>query len=208
MLHLASILLLLWKLRKSKSCVGISCRMQEIYAIVFIARYLDLLYSFVSVYNTAMKVIFIASTAYLIFLMRVKPPVCVTYDRQNDNFPYEKYVLPPAFVLGLLTAEKWTVPEILWTGSIWLESVAIIPQLTLLQNLREVENLTSNYVVAMGAYRAFYILNWIYRFYAEGYVNWIGWVGGLVQTALYVDFFYYYAQSKWYGQKLVLPISA
>lgn len=62
--------------------------MQEAYLIVFVCRYVDLFWSFVSVYNTsmlqkidnsfillsAMKVIFISSTAYLIFLMRVQPP--------------------------------------------------------------------------------------------------------------------------------------
>ncbi|CEM24387.1 unnamed protein product [Vitrella brassicaformis CCMP3155] len=207
MLHLMSILLLLWKLKKSKSCVGISCRMQECYAIVFCLRYLDLFYQFISVYNTAMKVVFISSTFYLIFLMRFQPPVSATYDRTADSFPYEQYLLGPAAVLGFISAEEWSIPEIFWTASIWLESVSILPQLILLQQLREVENLTAEFVATMGAYRFFYILNWIYRYFAEGYVNWIGWLGGIVQTGLYVDFFYYYAMSKWYGQKLVLPLA-
>ena len=42
--------------------------------------------------------------------------------------------------------------QILWTFSEYLEAVAIIPQLVLLQRLKEVENLTSNYVFAIGAY--------------------------------------------------------
>lgn len=41
--------------------------------------------------------------------------------------------------------------QILWTFSEYLEAVAIIPQLVLLQRLKEVENLTSNYVFAIGA---------------------------------------------------------
>lgn len=208
MLHLSSIMLLLVKLHKSKSCVGVSCRMQEIYALVFIFRYLDLLWSFISIYNTVMKIIFITSTCHLVYLMRVKPPVSQTYDRNADNFEYEKYLLPPSFILGFLFAEEWTLPEILWTSSIWLESVAILPQLILLQHLREVENLTSDFVGCMGAYRAFYILNWVYRYFVDDYVNWIGWIGGIVQTGLYCDFFYYYAMSKWYGNKLVLPTAA
>ncbi|KAH0484938.1 MAG: hypothetical protein KVP17_004068 [Porospora cf. gigantea B] len=207
MIHLLSILLLLWKLQKSKSCVGISCKMQEIYLIVFGARYLDLFWSFVSLYNTAMKVFFISSTAYLIFLMRRKTPICMTYDRNADKFSYQLYLLPPAVVLALATTAEYTFSEVLWTFSIWLESVSILPQLVLLQQLREVENLTSNYVVAMGLYRFFYILNWVHRYTAEGYVNWIGWVGGVIQTALYLDFFYYFATSKWYGQKLILPMA-
>jgi len=207
MLHLASILLLLFKLHKSKSCVGVSCRMQEIYAIVFICRYMDLLWSFISLYNTCMKLIFITSTLYLVYLMRVKPPVATTYDRSQDSFQYEIYLLPAASILGLLFTEEYTLPEILWTASIFLESVAILPQLVLLQQGRDVENLTADFVGAMGAYRAFYILNWIYRYFVDDYVNWVGWIGGLVQTGLYADFFYYYAKSKWYGNKLILPVA-
>lgn len=207
MLHLSSILMLLFKLHRSKSCVGVSCRMQEMYAMVFCFRYLDLFWSFISFYNTFMKIIFITSTCYLIYLMRVKPPVSQTYDRNADNFSYEKYLVGPCVLLGLIVADEYTIQEILWSSSIWLESVSIIPQLVLLQQLGEVENLTSDFVGTMGAYRAFYILNWVYRYFVEDYVNWVGWIGGLVQTALYCDFFYYYAQSKWYGKKLVLPMA-
>ncbi len=69
-----------------------------------------------------------------------------------------------------------------------------MPQLIILQRYREIENLTSNYVFLLGAYRFFYILNWIVRYITEdGYQNWIVWISGVVQTGLYLDFFYYYA---------------
>eukprot|EP00927_Polykrikos_kofoidii_P034622 TRINITY_DN2933_c0_g1_i1.p1 TRINITY_DN2933_c0_g1~~TRINITY_DN2933_c0_g1_i1.p1 ORF type:complete len:218 (-),score=30.98 TRINITY_DN2933_c0_g1_i1:533-1186(-) len=208
MLHLASMMLLVFKLHKSKSCVGVSCRMQEMYALVFIFRYLDLLWSFISVYNTVMKLIFITTTLYLVYLMQVKPPIATTYERSTDNFKYEVYLLGPCLVLGLLFCDEYSIPDILWSTSIWLECVAIIPQLVLLQAAREVENLTSDFVGAMGLYRAFYILNWIYRYFTEDYVNPVGWVGGLIQTGLYCDFLYYFARSKWYGGKLVLPVAS
>jgi len=144
----------------------------------------------------------------VICLMRVKPPVSQTYERSNDSFRYEMYLIPPCFVLALLVTEEYTITEILWTASIWLESVAIVPQLMMLQTMKDVENLTADFVGTMGAYRAFYILNWVYRYFSEDYVNWVGWIGWIVQTGLYADFFYYYAMSKWYGSKLVLPVSA
>jgi len=207
MLHLSSILLLVFKLHRSKNCVGVSCRMQEMYALVFIFRYLDVLWSFISLYNTIMKLIFIATTIYLIYLMQVKIPISRTYERSTDSFQYELYLLGPCFLLGFAFADEWSFVDILWTTSIWLESVAIIPQLVLLQQIREVENLTSHFVGAMGAYRAFYILNWIYRYFAEDYVVWVAWICGLIQTGLYCDFFYYYAKSRWFGNKLVLPVA-
>lgn len=205
MLHVTSILLLLYKLHKNKSCAGVSCRTQEIYAIVFICRYLDLLWTFISVYNSAMKSLFIVSTIYLIYLMRRQPPVATTYDREKDSFRYELYLLPPCICLGVVTSHEMTLPDFCWTTSIWLESVAIVPQLLLLQQIREIENLTSNFVGAMGLYRMFYILNWIYRYMEDGHCNWVGWVGGFVQTMLYLDFFYYYVKSRVGGKKMVLP---
>lgn len=155
-----------------------------------------------------MKVIFICSTTYLIYLMRCQAPICQTYDKAADCFPYKMYFIPLCFLLAIVTCDSITNPiNVLWAFSIWMESVAIFPQLYLLQRLREVENLTSHYVVAMGLYRFFYILNWIYRYYDKHYTLPIGWIGGIIQTALYCDFFYCYAVSKWYGQKLVLPFA-
>ena len=39
-------------------------------------RYMDLFMYFVSVYNTTMKIFFISSTAFIIYLMRYKKPYC------------------------------------------------------------------------------------------------------------------------------------
>ncbi|KAA3452153.1 ER lumen protein-retaining receptor-like [Gossypium australe] len=56
------------------------------------------------------------------------------------------------------------------------------------------------------AYRALYIVNWIYRYSTEDhFVHWITWICGLVQTLLYADFFYYYFQSWKNNMKLQLP---
>ena len=61
--------------------------------------------------------------------------------------------------------------EILWTFSIYLESVAILPQLFMVQKTGEAESITSHYLFALGIYRFLYILNWIYRYYVEGKFN-------------------------------------
>ena len=96
--------------------------------------------------------------------------------------------------------------ELAWSFSIYLEAVAILPQLVLLQRTKNVDNLTGNYVFLLGLYRAFYILNWIYRYATEPhYSAWIVWLSGLVQTGLYLDFFYYYLQAWKQSKKLQLP---
>lgn len=40
--------------------------------------------------------------------------------------------------------------QVLWTFSIYLEAVAIIPQLLLLQRTQNIDNLTGNYVFLLG----------------------------------------------------------
>ena len=61
--------------------------------------------------------------------------------------------------------------EILWTFSIYLESLAILPQLFMVTKTGEAESITSHYLFALGMYRALYILNWIYRYYFEGMIE-------------------------------------
>lgn len=69
----------------------------------------------------------------------------------------------PSVILGLIFNYEFTPIEILWSFSIFLESVAILPQLFLLQRTGEAETITTHYLAALGAYRALYIPNWIYR---------------------------------------------
>ncbi len=87
---------------------------------------------------------------------------------------------------------KLLILQILWTFSIYLESVAILPQLFMVSKTGEAETITSHYLFALGSYRALYLFNWIYRYYAEGFFDIIAVVAGVVQTILYCDFFYLY----------------
>ncbi len=101
-------------------------------------RYLDLLWSFISLYNSVMKTFFIISTGYLIYLIRRKSPINQTYSREVDSFLYEVYFIGPCLLAGVLTCEELTPTEVLWTASIWLEAISITPQLVLLAKMREV----------------------------------------------------------------------
>ncbi|RWR79944.1 ER lumen protein-retaining receptor [Cinnamomum micranthum f. kanehirae] len=185
--------------------VGISLKTQELYALVFASRYLDILTDFISFYNTTMKMIFLASSFSIVWYMRRHKIVRRSYDREQDTFRH-LFLILPCLILSLLINERFTFKEVMWTFSLFLEAVAILPQLVLLQRTKNVDNLTGQYVFLLGAYRAFYILNWIYRYFTEPhYVHWITWISGLVQTLLYADFFYYYLNSWKNNVKLQLP---
>lgn len=63
----------------------------------------------------------------------------------------------------------------------------------MLQRTGEAETITTHYLFALGAYRAIYIPNWIWRYFMEnGYYDPIAILAGVVQTVLYSDFFWIY----------------
>ena len=144
--------------------------------------------------------VYIGSTASIIYAIKFREPIKSTYDKSQDSFLHWKFAVAPCAVLAVVIhligtgVERFNVTELLWTFSIILESIAILPQLIVLQRYREVENLTGNYIFFMGAYRFLYILNWIYRSQTEKNYkhHWVVYICGVLQTLLYADFFYYY----------------
>ncbi|RMD42272.1 hypothetical protein DV735_g2847, partial [Chaetothyriales sp. CBS 134920] len=216
--HLASIIILLHKMRVSGSCAGISFKSQALYFIVYVTRYLgafqpeelrpslcggvvvvssadslpspDIFSTFTdSAWNTIFKIIFLASSGYTLYVMLndYKP----THDPNVDTFKVE-YLLGGAAILAILFPIQYSLSEIFWAFSIWLESVAILPQLFMLQRTGEAETITTHYLFALGLYRALYIPNWVYRYFAEGWFEPRAVVAGLIQTILYSDFFWIY----------------
>jgi len=202
--HFISILILLQKMKSSNSCSGISFKSQALYLIVYTTRYLDIFWTFTdSAWNTTFKLLFLASSAYTVYLMinDYKP----THDPNIDTFKVQ-YLLGGSALLAILFPYKYNLTEMLWAFSIWLESVAILPQLFMLQRTGEAETITTHYLFALGVYRALYIPNWIYRYFAESYVDPIAWLAGMLQTVLYSDFFYIYYTKVLQGKKFNLPV--
>lgn len=131
-----------------------------------------------------------------------------TNDPNLDTFRVQ-YLLAAAAVLAIVWPYKYNLSEIFWSFSIWLESVAILPQLFMLQRTGEAETITTHYLFALGLYRALYIPNWIYRYWVEGSshkVDYIAITAGLIQTVLYSDFFWIYYNKVLKGKKFKLPV--
>ncbi|XP_018594193.1 ER lumen protein-retaining receptor 3-like [Scleropages formosus] len=203
--HVVAIVLLFLKIWRSQSCAGISGKSQVLFALVFTTRYLDLFTSFISIYNTFMKVVFLVlaySTVYLIYL-RFRS----TYDSKSDSFRVE-FLLVPVAGLSFLKNYAFTPLEVLWTFSIYLESVAILPQLFMITKTGEAESITMHYLFFLGLYRALYLANWVWRYHMEEFFDQIAVVAGVVQTVFYCDFFYLYITKVLRGSsKLSLPVS-
>jgi len=200
--HLLAVVVLLAKIWKSRSCAGISGKTQILFAIVYTTRYLDLFTNYISLYNSVMKIVFLSASFATVYLIYFK--FKATYDSNHDTFRIE-FLLAPVTLLALIVNHEFTIFEVLWTFSIYLEAVAILPQLFLVSKTGEAETITSHYLFALGTYRGLYLFNWIYRYYMEDLYDLIAIVAGVVQTVLYCDFFYLYVTKVMSGRALKLP---
>lgn len=84
---------------------------QELYALVFAARYLDIFINFISLYNTIMKFIFLGSSFSIVWYMRRHKVVRRSYDKDQDTFRHVLLVLP-CLLLALLIHERFTFREV------------------------------------------------------------------------------------------------
>ncbi|CAL8085110.1 unnamed protein product [Calicophoron daubneyi] len=201
--HLTAILILLLKIYSSRSCKGLSGKTQMMFAIVFTTRYLDLFFYFISVYNTVMKVVFILGSYTTVYFMYRKFRQTL---ETGDHLFRLPYFIIPLGGLACLVNHRLDVIEVFWTFSIYLEAVAILPQLFMISSTGQAETITAHYLFALGSYRALYLVNWIYRYYMEDVYDLIAIVAGCVQTLLYIDFFYLYVTKVLKGKNLVLPV--
>ena len=187
---------------------GVSLLTQAFYLVVFLSRYIDLLWfshhQLVDYWNLVLKIFFITSTSYILFIMtRVYPR---TREREKA-WKLGMYCLGGSAVAApivlLLVRHRWAYLitfELPWTFSIILESVCVLPQLLLLRQTSVPTVLSSYYLLTLGSYRAFYIANWIYRFAHDGYYDLRPDFFGVVQTAFYLDFAWVY----WTRQRVKL----
>lgn len=212
--HLLSIIILIMKMKKSRSCNGISLKSQILFLVVYFCRYLDMFRvftfaRFISVYNFVFKIVFIASQALLVFWMKTK--FSATYQPALDSFRIDFLMLACGILtlfmtrIGNVAGVLRIFEEYMWTFSIILESVAIFPQLFMLRKTGEAENITTHYLFCLGIYRGMYVLNWIYRYLVQGSKpDSVSLFFGLLQTVLFSDFFYVYYKRVLHGGKFSL----
>jgi len=130
--HVFAVAFLLSNIFSTKSCAKISAKSQILYLIVFITRYHDLFTQFVTVYDSVMKSFFLLLSSITIYLVCGR--YSNTYDRVKDSFWVSTLLILSA-VLAYNINHEMSFLEILWTFSIYLESVAMVPQLFMIQKL-------------------------------------------------------------------------
>jgi len=199
--HYAAIFTIFLKIVTSKSCKGISGKTQILYLLVFLSRYIDIFFNFISLYNTGIKIFFILSSMTNIYLVFIRYSGTISNDM--DSFRIEILIIGAA-ILSLIINHEFALLEIAWTFSVYLESVAILPQLSVTSQGKssDVDKVILFYLSSLASHKIFYILNWMYRYNNEGFYDIIAMSAGVVQAAIYVNFFVMFIIKKFAEMKI------
>ncbi|KAH7313663.1 ER lumen protein retention receptor [Stachybotrys elegans] len=192
--HLLSKLILISAIHRNRSAEGVSLITQILYAVVFCTRYLDIFHESY-VWNLLFKIFYIFSSFYILAVMQWVVP----RSREREiAWKMGAIILGGSLVLSpfvMLIFEKyWSFFAWLWTFSIILESVCVLPQLLLLRQTTVPTVIDSFYLVALGSYRGLYCINWFVRELdvSDRPPDAVSVIFGVIQTALYVDFAWVY----------------
>jgi len=188
--------------------------------------------TWIHAWNFILKLFYISSSLYIVFLMMrvyartrerekgwrlgiyslagsllLMMPVTGIFDRKNFRVVEVRHSRPtnppaPPKPPRNQSLTNRACKQNLWNFSLILESVCVLPQLLLLRQTTVPTVLDSFYLVTLGSYRFFYILNWIVRWASRGQPNPdpVSVIFGVVQTALYADFAWVY----WTRQRVKL----
>jgi hypothetical protein len=150
----------------------------------------------VNLWNFIFEIFYIVSSLYILFIMmRV-------YARTRERelaWRIGAYSILGSLLFSpfitMIAVKAWGPPfgQIVINFSLILESVCVLPQLLLLRQTTVPTVIDSYYLVALGSYRALYIINWIDRFATDDHKpEGVAVLFGVLQTLLYIDFAWVY----------------
>lgn len=232
--RMCAFVLLLIKVRSTKSAAGVSLKTLQVYAAVFTCRLMSIIpfdgyLPFDKSGDWFYQLVEVAALGLTITLIvQVTMSFSSTYDKAHDRFggpqlPSEfgiVYIIAPALILSIFlhpALNNFWITDVAWTFALYMEAVAILPQLYMFHRKGgEVESFTSHFVVCLGIARVMHFAFWLSTHHElENRMSALpgGWLVGyvvllsqLVHLLLMVDFFYYYFVSVRTGGPMVLPM--
>lgn len=205
-----SFLMVLLKIESSKSCSGVSRQMLECYVLLIFARlcsiipfegYLPYDRSGDWLYQT-LECLSLFLSAAAVYLCRVK--YVSSYQSEGDTVSW-LYLAGPSFVLAVLfhpSLNAFMPADVAWTFALYLEAIAVLPQLFMFQKQGKVEPFTSHFLAGQALSQAISFIFWVSS-YSElngpqnSIRSYVGlWVIGMqfLQLVLMGDFIYHYVR--------------
>lgn len=214
----------------SKRATGVSIKTLQLYCLVFFFRltsiirhegYLpydksgDWLYHVIEI----MALLF---TGFALWGCMV--PFKSTYQGELDKFGEMNvppgmgavYLAVPVLILAIIVHPNLNsdfLSDVAWTYAMYLESVALVPQLFMFQKQTSgvVELLTAHFVAALGFGRVMEFMFWIYSYHelatsaGSKLPGYLALFSQFMQLVLMLDFFWYYYLAVKNATPLVLP---
>jgi len=219
-------LLITLKVLRTGNCSGLSLQTLICYGCCFFFKTLSVLFyegylpydsSGDFVYRLVEAAAFILS-GVMIYLVHVKFRSSYNWDLDRINCVL---FIVPTFLLALfvhpsLNNSYWA--DAAWAFSLYLESVAMFPQIYLFTKKGgEIEAFTSHYVASQGISRLLAFIFWIFSFHELNEIHGEGWgliksyvghivmLAQLIQMVILGDFVFHYLRSLQRGMPMTLP---
>lgn len=141
-----------------------------------------------------------------------------TAEAESDDAVDFKFLAVPCLILALLvhtSLNKNLITDVAWSFSMYLEGVAIFPQLYLFQKKKgQIESFTSHYVSLQGLNRLLTLIFWYYTYeelneeiedsysFFHTYTGYFLIFSQVIQLLLMVEFYYFYFKSFFKGEKM------
>ena len=233
--------LLAFNIHKGRSAAGISLKTLQLYALTFSARLLSILFfDGYLPYDASGDWFYQANELVglglvLLCCRLVGTTYASTYSADHDAFGASHgvpakhgalvWLAAPALVLAFVfkpSLNNFVPCDIAWAFALYLESVAVMPQLYVFQRGGDIQTSTAHYVFSFGLSRLFIFIFWVSSAHELNdktgtmgvHSGWVGTVVLLMQVVHLVlmgDYSYYYlkalAKSIKTGGKFILPTS-
>ena len=219
----------------SKSVAGVSLKSLQCYLVVYCLRLIsicftqaylpydksgDWFYQFVEAYT----LVVILLNIYLI-MKPLKYTHNVHHDTWGQQYIKKEYtallLILPALILALIVRPQRSgngFYDYLWAASMYLEGVAILPQLHMFQKNRtgEIESFTSHFVFSLFVSKLLVFFFWMsswtelngsYGFISRHFAGLAIIVSQITQLVLMASYVFYYLRSAIYDAPMVLPTS-
>jgi len=215
---------------KSRRATGVSAKTLQLYSLVFFFRLTSIIRheGYLPYDKTGDWLYHVIEIVALVFtataLWAVMGPFKSTYQADGDcfgeiNVPKGAgaiYLAVPVFILSIVLHPSLNddfLSDVAWTYAMYLESVALLPQLYMFQKQANgvVELLTAHFVAALGFGRVLEFVFWIYSYHelattaGSKLPGYLAVLSQFMQLVLMVDFFWYYFAAVKNATPLVLP---
>lgn len=215
--------LLRLKIRQQRGAMGISSRTLQMFAVMYVCRLFSTMQynGYLPVDRTGDWVYqaceFTALVVCISVLASVHSQHESTYEKENDTCAIWPFVIG-CFVLSFLvhpSLNNRRIPDMAWTAALYLESVAMVPQLYMMSKKGgEVETLASHYIACVFVSRLLMMSFWMNSYPelkpkgADFNLPGFGVMGAqALQVVLFGDFMWYYVKGLRTSSRMVLPQS-